>query len=446
MVNPSSVHQIKISIMKTRYSKGHAESMTEADSQGNAWQITTNKNSRGIVQCTAVQGTLRDGMFSYEMFGGKRMNLAQEEGTATEKRILAVHARGLAEFEKATASQEKPYEIQVGQVFFTEGPFNTERRAVYEVIGQGRYKTVTLDGEHLRTDDHVRPLEDKFGIGVYYKKGDTIPAEEVDTLVATATYNEMVRREAKQKQEEEAKADRLSKIAIGAQKLTAIPEGVVAVIKAHLREDDSDPQSDYFSHKTVKTIYLAFSRHQRDLFTELRAAARLFEETAGLANEGPEVEHREKYSMGEGYYLGHSRNSGWVVKKSRIYRDRDTLESMQMAIADGRYFCDKQIPSEEVSVPGTPGEGFIATCRINEAKGGIEIYFKAKPSTDILTDLKSNGFRWAKFNKCWYKHDSAYARKVVGKYAQLPEEPNPDGLLVEAEANAKVDAFTLDNL
>ena len=33
-----------------------------------------------------------------------------------------------------------------------------------------------------------------------------------------------------------------------------------------------------------------------------------------------EIEHREKYSMGHGYYLGHSRYSGWQVSKEVFYK------------------------------------------------------------------------------------------------------------------------------
>jgi hypothetical protein len=36
-----------------------------------------------------------------------------------------------------------------------------------------------------------------------------------------------------------------------------------------------------------------------------------------------EIEHKEKYSMGAGYYLkdGHSNSSGWAVKKVKKYGD-----------------------------------------------------------------------------------------------------------------------------
>ena len=39
----------------------------------------------------------------------------------------------------------------------------------------------------------------------------------------------------------------------------------------------------------------------------------------------------------------------------------------------------------------------------NAAKGGIEIAFGERPSAEVLTQLKSNGFRWSRANGCWYR-------------------------------------------
>ncbi len=43
------------------------------------------------------------------------------------------------------------------------------------------------------------------------------------------------------------------------------------------------------------------------------------------------------------------------------------------------------------------------TFKHNTDKNGLEIYFKSKPSEEIRNKLKSQGFRWGRFNKCWYK-------------------------------------------
>jgi hypothetical protein len=87
----------------------------------------------------------------------------------------------------------------------------------------------------------------------------------------------------------------------------------------------------------------------------------------------------------------------------------------------------------------------IATCVINKEKNDVELHFKSKPSTAILDDLKANGFRWGKFNKCWYRADNYASRRVVAKYADIPTESTQDGLLVEAQENAGVDNWAQEN-
>ncbi|GEM_PF-2538509 len=42
------------------------------------------------------------------------------------------------------------------------------------------------------------------------------------------------------------------------------------------------------------------------------------------------------------------------------------------------------------------------TMKLNDKKNGVELYFTDKPSEEIRTQLKSNGFKWSRFNKCWY--------------------------------------------
>lgn len=43
---------------------------------------------------------------------------------------------------------------------------------------------------------------------------------------------------------------------------------------------------------------------------------------------------------------------------------------------------------------------------LNEEKNGIEIYFTGKPSEEVRNNLKAQGFRWSKYNKCWYAKQS----------------------------------------
>lgn len=91
-----------------------------------------------------------------------------------------------------------------------------------------------------------------------------------------------------------------------------------AIIVAQYAIDRSDVMSDLFSHTIDKKMLLRFSRHTRDVFSELRKAAARFSETAHLASDEKTTdEHREKYSMGAGYYLkrGYRHSTGWEVRK-----------------------------------------------------------------------------------------------------------------------------------
>jgi hypothetical protein len=51
-----------------------------------------------------------------------------------------------------------------------------------------------------------------------------------------------------------------------------------------------------------------------------------FGETAYLAEYNEDYEHREKYSMGDGYYLGESKYSGWIIEKVGVWKRENTIE------------------------------------------------------------------------------------------------------------------------
>lgn len=51
--------------------------------------------------------------------------------------------------------------------------------------------------------------------------------------------------------------------------------------------------------------------------------------------------------------------------------------------------------------------------KINEELNGIELYFNTKPQQTVLSELKSNGFRWSNFKKCWYIKQSEKALKIA---------------------------------
>ena len=96
-----------------------------------------------------------------------------------------------------------------------------------------------------------------------------------------------------------------------------IPANAKALIVACLDENDSDSQTDYFAHRSSNLVILGYSTHKRDLFSEMRKHADKIPETKHLKTAPKEAEHREKWSMGDGYYLksGYRHSSGWRVEK-----------------------------------------------------------------------------------------------------------------------------------
>lgn len=125
------------------------------------------------------------------------------------------------------------------------------------------------------------------------------------------------------------------------------PAWAKSVIVAQFEIDDCDMQSDHFNTKTDRTILLAWSKHELDLFPEMRKAAlncdvkevQALADTPDINRNGdkrtdtnknwwsPSDEHREKYSMGAGYYLKkQSRYStGWKIKKRPLSWGTDEL-------------------------------------------------------------------------------------------------------------------------
>ena len=95
------------------------------------------------------------------------------------------------------------------------------------------------------------------------------------------------------------------------------PAWAKAAMVAIYQINTSDSQTDYFASSTERMMVIAWSKHQRNLFPEMRKAAANIDETAHLAGE-QSVEHRENYSMGAGTFLSHHHNShatGWLIRK-----------------------------------------------------------------------------------------------------------------------------------
>lgn len=65
----------------------------------------------------------------------------------------------------------------------------------------------------------------------------------------------------------------------------------------------------------------------------------------------------------------------------------------------------------------------------NKELGGVEIRFASKPSDEAIAQLKSNGFRWSRFNKLWYAKNTeenlAFAKSLITEQPAEVVEPTP---------------------
>lgn len=216
-----------------------------------------------------------------------------------------------------------------------------------------KYATVNLTNYRLQQHEaltlkHIKEKKDN-RIHVYYTD-EIMSADEVLTVWQKAQQKEKEAQAAKDKAEQIAK----EKEAKGRELFKKyIPQTATALIVAELETDDCDLQTDYFSTKREKLVILGWSKYTRDLFPEMRKYADRIPETAHL-NAPPDVnrngekkteynkswwhpadEHREKYSMGAGYYLKATGrySTGWRISKTVKYGD-DWRKEYYIAIAN----------------------------------------------------------------------------------------------------------------
>lgn len=217
--------------------------------------------------------------------------------------------------------------VEVNQTIQMEG-YSYDRYVVYDITKNQwgiTYKLINLRTKDFQAADIIRPLKEKFGIGYYY---DSENPEFTDSFEVAILLQEAQQKEKAEQEEAEKEKARVEEVKkIGRLRMIAIlPENAQAVIVARLKQNESDSQTDYYASSVQRTVILGFSTHKRDIFSEMRKHAPNFEETAYLAEFNEDYEHREKYSMGDGYYLGESKYSGWIIEKVPVYKRENTIE------------------------------------------------------------------------------------------------------------------------
>lgn len=141
-----------------------------------------------------------------------------------------------------------------------------------------------------------------------------------------------------------------------------IPPGAKAIIVAELHENKSEIGSDYFGSEVVDTIYLAWSYTEMDNFAEMRRAAAL--STNPLINKfaikihptkkypgqnklKPLDEYRQKYSMGNGYFLANGTYFGWQIRKKQLkFFEQSDINRLIFAKTKGKFLATNTEPGK----------------------------------------------------------------------------------------------------
>ena len=280
--------------------------------------------------------------------------------------------------------------VEVNQVIQMEG-YSNDRYVVYNIRENEwgiAYKLINLRTKEFYTTDIIRPLEEKSGIGYYY---DSDNPQFMDAFEAAILLQEAEQKKQADEAEAEKERVRVEELkAIGRERFAGLlPDDARAVIVARLKQDESDPYTDYFASSTRRIVILGFSKHSRDIFSEMRKHASNFEETTYLAEYNTNYEHREKYSMGAGYYLGESKYHGWIIEKVKIF-DRER------AIEEFAYTAGQEdnihVKMNGTTQPREPKETKTGDCTLVEySEKAVAVFGDTKPIKD---DLKAMGGRF----------------------------------------------------
>ena len=170
--------------------------------------------------------------------------------------------------------------VSVNQVVVLEG-YSYDSYVVYEVSRSKwgiTYHLINLRTYEFHTSDLIRPLSEKFGIGIYYDDANPRFLDPLETAALLTKATEKKTEDDKKAEEERQRNERTAKI--GAERLRPlIPSDAKAVIIGELRVSECESYTDYYDYRIERTVILGFSTHTRNLFSEMRKHAANFEET-----------------------------------------------------------------------------------------------------------------------------------------------------------------------
>jgi len=285
--------------------------------------------------------------------------------------------------------------VEVNQIIQMEG-YSYDRYVVYKITHDNRfgynYHLINLRTLDMHQSEIIKPLSQKFGIGMYYNENN------IEFKTSEETAGLLVKAQAKRVDEieqERAEEKRREEVHVICREWLEknLPQDAQALIIARLKQDESDSQTDYFASRTTQTVILGFSKHKRDIFSEMRIYASNFEETTYLAEYNEDYEHREKYSMGVGYYLGESKYRGWIIEKEPIYNRESTIKEFSYVAGcpDGIYInknksTDTNTVDIEQSTLQIESDNFHFEI-VDYSEKAIALFGDTKPIKDLLSAM-----------------------------------------------------------
>ncbi len=145
--------------------------------------------------------------------------------------------------------------VEVNQIVQMEG-YSYSRYVVYKITHNDfghHYHLINLRTHDFHQSEIIKPLSQKFGIGMYYddKNIEFMTEEEVAELYAKAQakhVDEIEQQRAEEKRREEVRV-------VGREWLRKnLPADAKAIIIGRLKQDESDSQTDYFASSTVSKV------------------------------------------------------------------------------------------------------------------------------------------------------------------------------------------------
>ena len=152
--------------------------------------------------------------------------------------------------------------VSVNQVVVLEG-YSYDSYVVYEVTRDKwgiTYHLVNLRTHEFHTSDLIRPLSEKFGIGIYYDDANPRFLDPLETAALLTKAKEKKAEEEKKAKEVREEYERIAKI--GTERLRPlVPTDAKAVIIGTLRVNECDSYTDYYDYSIARTVILGFSKH-----------------------------------------------------------------------------------------------------------------------------------------------------------------------------------------